>query len=71
MLHNVRIVSVADHQDAFARALLWHAEALPPAIAGPRAGTPTKRFGVYRNNVFASLTGCLAARFSCRRAPRR
>jgi hypothetical protein len=60
---SVQTISVADHQEVFARALLWRDEALPPTIAGPRGGTPTKRFGVYRNNVFASLAGCLAARF--------
>lgn len=64
MPRSVQTISVAGHQEIFARALLWRDEVLPPTIiAGPRGGTPTKRFGVYRNNVFASLTGCLAARF--------
>jgi hypothetical protein len=60
---SMQAISIAEHQEAFARALLWREEALPAAIVGPGAGTPAKRFGVYRNNVFASLTGCLAARF--------
>jgi hypothetical protein len=60
---SMQTISIAEHQEAFARALLWREDALPAAIVGPGAGTPEKRFGVYRNNVFASLTGCLAARF--------
>jgi hypothetical protein len=60
---SMQTISIAEHQEAFARALLWREDALPAAIVGPGAGTPAKRFGVYRNNVFASLRGCLAARF--------
>jgi hypothetical protein len=60
---SMQTISIAEHQEAFARALLWREEALPASIMGPGTGTPAKRFGVYRNNVFASLTGCLGARF--------
>jgi hypothetical protein len=50
-------------QDTFARALLWRDEAVPPSVRGPSSTPPNRRFTVYRNNVFASLTACLAARF--------
>ena len=63
MPHSVQTISVAEHQEAFARALLWREEALPAAIVRPGARAPAKRFGIYRNNVFASLIGCLATRF--------
>jgi hypothetical protein len=60
---SMQTISIAEHQEAFARALLWREEALPTSIMGPGTSTPAKRFGVYRNNVFASLAGCLAGRF--------
>lgn len=55
--------SIEDHQGAFARALLWQSDELPADVLGPRVAARAKRFTIYRNNVFASLTGCLAARF--------
>jgi hypothetical protein len=55
--------SIAADQDIFARALLWRDEAGPPSVCGPSSAPPQRRFTVYRNNVFASLTACLAARF--------
>jgi hypothetical protein len=54
---------LAAEQDTFARALLWRDEAVPPSVCGPSGAPPHQRFTVYRNNVFASLTACLAARF--------
>jgi len=46
-----------EHQAAFAGAI-WHDDAAP-AIGV----TPAKRFAIYRNNVFASLAGVLAAHY--------
>ena len=63
MPRSMQTISIAEHQNAFARAILRREETLPAAIVRPGASTPTKRFGVYRNNVFASLTSCLAGRF--------
>lgn len=56
-------LSIVAQQDDFARALLWRVEGLPAGIHKSEGTSPTKRFDVYRNNVFASLTACLAARF--------
>jgi hypothetical protein len=61
--HESTVSSIEEQQDAFARALLWREDGLPAAVLGPRVGAPMKRFTIYRNNVFASLTACLAARF--------
>lgn len=55
--------TIAAEQDTFARALLWHDEAVPPSVRGPSGAAQHRRFTIYRNNVFASLTACLAARF--------
>jgi hypothetical protein len=59
----MQTISVAEHQEAFARALLWREDAVPVTLTRRGGIDPTKRFGVYRNNVFSSLTGCLAGRF--------
>jgi len=50
-------------QADFARAVLDANAALPARLVRKAGGTPSRRFGVYRNNVFASLTDTLAARF--------
>lgn len=50
-------------QTNFAQSLLWRAEDLPAGVIGPTDGEAIKRFNVYRNNIFASLTATLAARF--------
>jgi hypothetical protein len=52
-----------EEQTAFARKLLWREEGLPPGVTSHSSPTPVKRFNVYRNNVFASLSETLAARF--------
>lgn len=55
--------SIAEQQDEFARALLGEAD-IPAALTAPHRGAPAaRRFQIYRNNVFASLTRCLALRF--------
>jgi hypothetical protein len=59
----MQTISVAEHQDAFARALLWRDDAVPASLTRHGGIDPTKRFAIYRNNVFASLTTCLAGRF--------
>jgi hypothetical protein len=56
-------LSVSEQQQKFASALMRREEAVPAMVAGPGGDVPTKRFDVYRNNVFASLTRCLASRF--------
>jgi hypothetical protein len=50
-------------QSAFARAVLDAGEAVPGPIVRKAGGTPSRRFGVYRNNVYASLIDVLANRF--------
>lgn len=53
----------SSEQRAFVAALR-DPQAPPPAdLAGRSAETPARRFDVYRNNVHASLTDVLAARF--------
>jgi hypothetical protein len=46
-------------QTAFARALLDPAAAMPAGIVDPEGRAAPRRFGVYRNNVSASLTEAL------------
>lgn len=50
-------------QSAFAIALLDPLAAIPDAITSHTAQRPDKRFGVYRNNVVASLINALRTRF--------
>ena len=50
-------------QSEFAAAVLNSARAVPPSIAGRNGAQRRKRFAVYRNNVKASLSTALAARF--------
>jgi hypothetical protein len=52
-----------EEQTAFANKLLWREDGLPPGVTSHSSPTPVKRFNVYRNNMFASLTETLAARF--------
>ncbi|MCZ7595302.1 MAG: DNA-binding domain-containing protein [Hyphomicrobium sp.] len=63
MRRDLHPLSIAAQQDDFARALLWRTGGLPAGIEKPGSAPPAKRFGIYRNNVFASLTACLEARF--------
>ena len=58
--------SIEAHQSAFARALLWQKDELPADVRGPRSAAPAKRFTIYRNNVFVSLTECLRSLFPVR-----
>ncbi len=50
-------------QADFARAVLDADADLPAPLMRKAPGAPTRRFGVYRNNVYASLIDTLAARF--------
>jgi Putative DNA-binding domain len=50
-------------QRAFAGAVLDSGAAVPAHITGKSSGKPDRRFGVYRNNVYASLIDVLAGRF--------
>ena len=49
-------------EGVFARAVLDPEAAVPTALTR-KGTTPLRRFGVYRNNVYASLIDVLAARF--------
>jgi hypothetical protein len=61
---HLRLVTGIDTMQAnFAQSLLWQAEDLPADVCGPAGSEPIKRFNVYRNNIFASLTATLSARF--------
>lgn len=53
----------ADLEREFALAVLDSSAVVPPALWRERGATPARRFGVYRNNVYASLIDLLAARF--------
>lgn len=53
----------ADVQRAFAGAVLDTDAAVPAPVSRKAGGVPSRRFGVYRNNVYASLIDVLAGRF--------
>jgi hypothetical protein len=53
----------AEFQSAFARAVLDASVAVPWALARNSGRTSSRRLGVYRNNVYASLIDALANRF--------
>jgi hypothetical protein len=50
-------------QGHFADALTWRQDAIPNEITARNSSTPTKRFNVYRNNVFVSLTEAIRGKF--------
>lgn len=54
---------LADLQREFAGAVLDIEAAVPVSLARNEGATPSRRFGVYRNNVYASLIEVLAGRF--------
>jgi hypothetical protein len=56
-------MATPDLQGAFACAVLDASAAVPGAVVRNAGGTPSRRFGVYRNNVYASLIDVLARRF--------
>jgi hypothetical protein len=47
----------------FARAVLDASAEVPAPLTRQTGGTPSRRFGVYRNNVYASLIEALTGRF--------
>ena len=53
----------ADIQRAFAGAVLDTDAAVPAPVSRKAGGVPSRRFGVYRNNVYASLIDVLAGHF--------
>jgi hypothetical protein len=55
--------ALVEELTAFAQRLLWREEGLPPGVTSHSSSKPVKRFNVYRNNVFASLSETLSARF--------
>jgi len=50
-------------QEAFAEALLDRTKPVPQALRSWTGSEPSKRYGVYRNNVATGLARALAARF--------
>lgn len=53
----------AEMQRDFAGAVLDPEAAVPAPLSGRGVASPSRRFGVYRNNVYASLIDVLAERF--------
>ena len=53
----------AELQREFAGAVLDIEAAVPAEVRRKSGGVPSRRFGVYRNNVYAGLIGVLAGRF--------
>lgn len=56
---------LADRQQQFAEALLDREQVSPLGLVGPDGEPSARRFGVYRNNVFAGLTAALRESFPC------
>jgi len=56
-------MATPDPQGAFTRAVLDASAAVPAPLVRKAGGTPSRRFGVYRNNVYVSLIDALANRF--------
>jgi hypothetical protein len=54
---------LAELEGDFARAVLDVGAAVPTPLARKVGGAPSRRFDVYRNNVYASLIDVLASRF--------
>jgi hypothetical protein len=54
---------LAELQRAFAGAVLDPEAAVPAPLSRKAGASPCRRFGVYRNNVYASLIDALAGRF--------
>ena len=50
-------------QNQFADALTWRVNDVPQDVTARNADIPVKRFNVYRNNVFVSLTSAIASKF--------
>ena len=59
----------SETQKAFAGAVLDAEAAVPTGLARKTEGAPSRRFSVYRNNVYAGLIDVLAGRFQPRRCP--
>ena len=56
------------NQSRFRAALLDPGQPAPPGLTGPGGGPAARRFGIYRNNVTASLTEALRQSFPVVRA---
>lgn len=52
-----------DHQSGFSRALLDAGVPIPEGLKAWNGDAPSRRFGVYRNNVMLGLVGAVASRF--------
>jgi hypothetical protein len=57
------VTGFPETQKAFAGAVLDADAAVPASLARKVKGAPARRFGVYRNNVYAGLINVLAGRF--------
>lgn len=58
-----RVSTISEQQGDFARALTLRDRDIPPMLYAPNGGASRKRFGIYRNNVFSSLTRYIESRF--------
>ncbi len=63
MNHDVEPESEIAQEAAFARALLDRDAAVPATLAARGGQAPSRRFAVYRNNVYKSLIDVLASRY--------
>jgi hypothetical protein len=54
---------LADRQRGFSAALLDRAAPIPQGLVGPDGAPSERRFGIYRNNIVASLTEALKEGF--------
>jgi Putative DNA-binding domain len=57
------VTGFSETQKAFAGAVLDAEAATPAGLTRKADGAPSRRFGVYRNNVYAGLIDVLAGRF--------
>jgi hypothetical protein len=57
------VTGFSETQKAFAGAVLDADAAVPASLTRKVKGAPARRFGVYRNNVYAGLIDLLAGRF--------
>jgi hypothetical protein len=57
------VTGFSETQKAFAGAVLDAEAAVPASLTRKAEGAPARRFGVYRNNVYAGLIDVLAGRF--------
>ncbi len=62
-MQEARLLSLAERQQQFARALLSSEPVLPSGLACPRGAVGAERFAIYRNNVAVSLIEALRSAY--------